>query len=72
MIHIPDVKIKTVIIFTQEFSNCLSNIERERVSIQLETISQLSLQQITIEGFIADMKVHDFEGALKKLKKVPK
>lgn len=72
MIEAPDVKVSTVVMFIQEFSNCLSDTERERVSIQLQTISQFSLKQITIDGFLADMKVHNYENALKKLKEIPK
>jgi len=54
--------------FIQEFSNCLSDTERNRVSIQLEMISQLSLKQITIDGFIADMKTEVLEKDLKQIK----
>ena len=54
--------------FIQEFSNCLSDIERNRVSIQLEIISQLSLKQITIDGFIDNMKTKVLEKDLKKIK----
>ena len=70
LIEAPDVKVSTVVMFIQEFSNCLSDIERERVSIQLQTISQFSLKQITIDGFLADMKVYNYESALNKLNKL--
>ena len=54
--------------FIQEFSNCLSDVERNRVSIQLQIISQLSLKQITIEGFIDNIKTDNLENDLKELK----
>jgi hypothetical protein len=55
--------------FIQEFSNCLSDKERNRVSIQLQTISQLSLRQITIDTFVDNTKTDNLENDLKKLKK---
>ena len=68
LLNRPDVKISTIVMFIQEFSNCLSDVERNRVSVQLQTISQLSLKQITIEGFIANMKTDNLENDLKELK----
>jgi len=68
LLNRPDVKISTIIMFIQEFSNCLSNDERNRVSIQLETISQLSLKQITIDTFIDNMKTKDLDNKLNNLK----
>lgn len=59
LLNRPDVKISTVIMFIQEFSNCLSNTERKRVSVELQTISQLGLKQITIEGFMEGLKTKD-------------
>lgn len=68
MLNRPDVKITTVIMFIQEFSNCLSDKERDRVFIQLETIKQLSLKQITIDTCIDNEKTNNLEQTLKKLK----
>ena len=56
LLNSPEVKISTVIMFIQEFNNCLSDTERYRVSTELQIISQLSLKQITIDGFIDDLK----------------
>lgn len=54
--------------FIQEFSNCLSDKERERVSIQLQTIKQFSLKQITIDTCIDNEKINNLEQTLEKLK----
>lgn len=54
--------------FIQEFSNCLSDVERNRVQTQLEMISQFSLKQITINGFIDNSKVESFDAELNELK----
>ena len=68
MLNRPDVKISTIVMFIQEFSNCLSDTERNRVSVQLQIINQLSLKQITIDGFINDIKTEVLEKDLKKIK----
>jgi len=54
--------------FIQEFSNCLSDIERNRVQTQLEIINQFSLKQMTINGFIDNNKIEILENNLKELK----
>lgn len=54
--------------FIQEFSNCLSDKERNRVSRELLIISQLSLKQITIDTFINDIKTDNLENDLNELK----
>ena len=56
--------------FIQEFSNCLSNKERQRVSVQLQTISQFSLKQITIDTIIDNVKTDNLEQTLRKMKKL--
>ena len=68
LLNRPDVKVSTIIMFIQEFSNCLNDVERNKVSLQLEIISHLSLKQITIDGFIDDMKTKVLEKDLKKIK----
>lgn len=68
LLYKPDVKVSTIVMFIQEFSRCLSDTERNRVSEQIEMICQLSLKQITIDGFIDDMKTEVLTKDLKKLK----
>jgi len=68
LLYRPEVKISTIVMFIQEFSECLSDIERERVSIELKMITQFSLKQITIDGFIDDIKTKQLDDNLKKLK----
>jgi len=69
LLYRPDVKVSTVVMFIQEFSRCLSDVERNRVEIELKMITQFSLKQITIEGFIDDIKTKQLDDDLKKLKK---
>ena len=62
------MSVKTVIMFIEEFSNCLSDIERQRVSQQLETICRLSSKQLTIEEVANNIQVDNLEQEFKTIK----
>jgi len=62
------MNIKTVKMFIEEFSNCLSDTERNRVSQQIETICRLSSKQLTIEEVANNIQTDNLENQLKEIK----
>jgi len=68
LLNRPDVNKSTIVMFIQEFSNCLSDKERNKVQTQLRMISQFSLKQITIDGFVDSLKIEVLDNDLKELK----
>jgi len=68
LMNYPDISIKTVKIFIDEFYKCLSEVEQIRWILQYKIISELSLKQISIDSFIHNSKIDKLENNLNNLK----
>ena len=69
LMNYPDISIKTVKIFIDEFYKCLSEVEQIRWKLQIEIISELTLKQISVDSFIHNSKIDKLENDLKEVKK---
>ena len=52
LLHYPDIDFRTVKLFTNEFSKCLSDKERNRYWVSIEMITEFTSKQITIDESI--------------------
>ena len=68
LLNYPDISFKTVKMIIDNFKKCMRDDEIKINSLILQTISELSLQQISIDSFIQDVKVNNFEKKLNNLK----
>lgn len=68
LLNYPDIDFKTVKMFTQKFKSCLSKREYERWSIIVELIEEFSLQQITIDHSVNNIKTDNLEIELNNIK----
>ena len=69
MLNYPDISFKTVKIFIDKFQDCLSNVQKERFSLQIQIIKEFSLQQISLDSFVHNEKIKILDMELNKLKK---
>ena len=69
MLNYPDISFKTVKMFIDKFYDCLSNIQKERFSLQIQIIKEISLQQISLDSFVHNEKIKVLENELIEVKK---
>ena len=68
LLNYPDVYIKTVKMFIDNFAGFLSKKEMERYIIQLQIISEITSKQITIDTIVLNAKVKNLDNELNNLK----
>lgn len=69
MLNTPDIDLRTIKLFIQEFSNCLTVPEREKHSILIEMINEFTLIQMTVKNCVNQIKTDNLVEELEKLKK---
>ena len=72
LLNYPDIDFRTVKLFTNEFSKCLSNKEQNRWWLTLEMINEFTSKQLTIDESINKIKVNNLEADFKKIDEVLK
>ena len=74
MLNYPDISFKTVKIFIDKFQDCLSNVQKERFSLQIQIIKEFSLKQISLDCFVHNEKIKLLDNELNNLKEndIPK
>lgn len=68
LLNYPDISIITTKIFIDKFYDCLSNKEKERYSLQIQIIKEVSLKQISIDTLVHNSKVDNLSKELDDLK----
>ncbi len=68
LVNYPDISLKTIKMFMDNFSGCLSANEIERYRLSLQLISEITSKQITIDEIVFNAKVENLENDLNGLK----
>lgn len=68
LLNYPDISYITTKIFIDKFYSCLSDKEKERHRLQLQTIKEFSLKQISIDSFVKDIVVENLTEQLNNIK----
>jgi len=69
LLNYPDISFITTKIFIQEFYKCLTDKEKERNRLIFQVISEMTLQQISLDSAILHSKINNFEHTLNNIKK---
>lgn len=74
LLNYPDIDFQTVKMIIDNFKKCMRDDEIKINSLILQTISELTLKQISLDSFVSNEKVKIFENELTELKKddIPK
>ena len=68
LVNYPDISLKTIKMFMDNFYSCLSVNESERYRLSLQLISEITSKQITIDEIVFNAKVENLENDLNGLK----
>ena len=68
LLNYPDISLKTVKMFLDNFTGCLSAKEIERNRNNLQIISELTLKQISLDIIVNNHKYKNLENQLNNLK----
>ena len=68
LLNYPDISLKTVKMFLDNFTGCLSAKEIERNQNNLQIISELTLRQISLDTVVNNIKYENLENQLNNLK----
>lgn len=70
LLNYPDIHLRTLKMFIDKFDTCLSDKEKERekISIMIQLLKELSSKQISIDTFVHNEKTKHLETQLNNLK----
>lgn len=68
MLNYPNIDFTTIKMFINEFNKCLSKNERERWSLTIQMINELTSKQLTINEIIYREKTKQLDNQLIELK----
>ena len=68
LLNYPDISLKTIKMFLDNFTGCLSAKEIERNRNNLQIISELTLKQISLDTIVDNHKYINLEKQLNNLK----
>jgi hypothetical protein len=68
LLNYPDISFITAKIFIDKFYDCLSDKEKVRYKLQLQTIKEFSLKQISIDSFVKEIVIENLTDELNNIK----
>lgn len=68
MLYYPNIDFATIKMFISQFNKCLSKNERERWSLTIQIINELTSKQLTIDEIIHREKTKQLDNQLIQLK----
>lgn len=72
LLYYPEINVSTVKRFVDKLSNCLSEKELERNSLQINMIREITLKQISIDSYVFNEKIKLLDNQLNNLKESDK